>query len=316
MRVTIGLSLHRPEMVPWTAGSIAGHEAVFLEEPPDPAFQGMLAGTLPVDEYLRTIDTEYPAFSRHMCHLLQKLHAEGVTIFQVEPFLEILLGIHEFFAAGHRPTEIAPGSIQHLVYQAERAATAALLGYYQAAAAGTFEEAVRAVLHFARADAARFRLRDSLRAQELARLLEGRSSSYVEAGWIHVRLPAILRRLLPPSFEVRTIRLPCRALAANGKRGFPYSPGDRLTLRYIFRPDFRDPALESLLAARAMIHAKILLKEESPAEPAGLPHLHDEAFCTQLVERLSLADCRLLFPRLRGITTPDARRLVEAAAAA
>lgn len=315
MRVTIGLSLHRPEMVPWTAAAIAGHEAVFLEEPPDPAFRGMLEGALPVDEYLRTIDTEYPAFSRDMCRLLRKLHAEGTRIHQVEPFLEILLDIHEFFAAGHRPTEIAPGSIHHLVYQAERAATAALLDYYQAAAAGTFEEAVRAVLRFARADAARFRLRDTLRAQALAPLLARYASSYVEAGWIHARLPVVLRRHLPPTFEVRPIRLPCRALASTGMRRFTYSPGDRLTLRFIFRPRFRDPAWETLLAARAMIHAKILLKEESMADPSGLPHLRDEAFCTQRVERLSLEDCRFLVPRLRGLTTSEARRLVEEAAA-
>ncbi len=313
MRVTIGLSFHRPEMVPWTAAAIAGHEAVFLEEPPDPGFHGMLQGEVPVDDYLLTIDSEYPVFSRDMCLLLQKLHAEGTAIYQVEPFLEVLLAIHEFFAAGHRPADIAPDSIEHLVYRAERAATAALLAYYHAAAAETFEEAVHAALRFARADAARFRLRDTLRAQALAPLLVRHPCAYVEAGWIHARLPGAVRRHLPAGCEVRTVRLPLRALSAAGEHGFSYSPGDRLTLRYLFRSESRHSGLEPLLAARAMIHAKILLKEESPADPEGLPHLRDETFCTRLVERLSLEDCRRLFPRLRRLSSPEARLLVEKA---
>jgi len=314
VRVTVGLSLHRPEIIPWTARAVAGHEAVFLEEPPDPGFGDMLRGALAVDDYLATIDTEYPAFSRGMCRLLRGLHDAGTALHQVEPFLEILISIHEFFAAGHRPADIAADSIQHPVYLAERAATAALLAYYRATAVGTFEEAVRAVLRFARADAARFRLRDSLRAQALAPLVERYRSSYVEAGWIHARLPMELRRRLPGAFRVRTIFLPSRALTGSGEPGLRYSPGDRLTLLYLFRPGFRHPVKEPLLAARAMIHAKILLKEESPEDPDRLPHLRDEAYCTRLVERLSLDACRLLFPEIRRLPTAEARRRVEAAA--
>ena len=69
-------------------------------------FEPMLAGALAVDDYLRPLDVEYPAFSRDMCYLLRELQAEGKKIFQMEPFLEILLGIHEFFAEGHRPGEL------------------------------------------------------------------------------------------------------------------------------------------------------------------------------------------------------------------
>ncbi len=314
VRVTVGLSLHRPEMIPWTVRSIAGHEAVFLEEPPDPGFRDMLDGVLGVEDYLATIDTEYPAFGRGMCRLLRELHAAGTAIHQVEPFLEILLSIHEFFAAGHRPTEIAPDSIQHPVYLAERAATAALLAYYRAVASGTFEEAVLAVLRFARADAARLRLRDSLRAQALAPRIERYRSSYVEAGWIHARLAGELRRRLPAPFRVRTIGLPCRALAASGGPRLRYSPGDRLTLLYLFRPEVLRSRQEPLLAARAMIHAKILRKEESPEDPGRLPHLRDEAYCTRLVERLSFDACRVLFPEIRRLSTLEARRRVEEAA--
>jgi hypothetical protein len=44
----------------------------------------MLAGTLAVDDYLRPLDVEYPAFSRDMCHLLRELRAKGKKIFQVK----------------------------------------------------------------------------------------------------------------------------------------------------------------------------------------------------------------------------------------
>ena len=61
-KVTIGLSVHRPEMIPIVAELIRGHDAFFLEEPPLTGFQQMLEGTLSVDDYLMPIDVEYPDF--------------------------------------------------------------------------------------------------------------------------------------------------------------------------------------------------------------------------------------------------------------
>jgi hypothetical protein len=145
----------------------------------------MLQGALAVDDYLQELDLEYPAFSREMCYLLRRLRAEGKKIFQVEPFLEILLGIHEFFAKGHRPEELDPKSVQYPVYLAERNATGALLAYYQTVMTGSFEASIEAIKRFARLDAARFRLRDSLRAQALAPLVKKYPSVFVEAGVIH-----------------------------------------------------------------------------------------------------------------------------------
>jgi hypothetical protein len=187
-QVSVGLGLHRPEMLPLMAESMRRHDAVFLEEPPTPGFDQMLRGDLAVDDYLMPPDMEYPAFSRDMCFLLRELHAAGKPIYQIEPFIEILLSIHEFFAEGHAPNDLNKDSIQCHVYRAERAATGALLAYYQCAAAGSFDETLAAVIQFARADAARFRLRDSLRAQALAALIPSHRSSYVESGLIHYQL--------------------------------------------------------------------------------------------------------------------------------
>ena len=45
-----------------------------------------------------------------------------------------------------------------------------------------------------------------------------------------------------------------------------YGPGDILTLRYILRPGQPDP-MEELLAARALIYNKLILKEETASLP-------------------------------------------------
>lgn len=74
------------------------HRAIFLAEPPAVGFEEMLTGTRAVGNYPRPIDMEYPEPCRKMRYLLRKIKAEGKAIFQVEPYLEVLLGIHEFFS--------------------------------------------------------------------------------------------------------------------------------------------------------------------------------------------------------------------------
>jgi hypothetical protein len=125
-RITLGLSVHRPEMIPYMAGLMKQHEAVFLEEPPAEGFEEMLAGGLSVEDYPRPIDVEYPAFSRAMCDLLRELKTEGKQLLQVEPFLAALLDIHDFFADGGSPRELPRESLLYPVYLAERRATGAL----------------------------------------------------------------------------------------------------------------------------------------------------------------------------------------------
>jgi hypothetical protein len=100
-KVSVGLSLHRPEMIPLISEAMRRPEAIFLEEPPAPGFDQMIRGELSVDDYLLPIDVEYPAFSRDMCCLLRELHAEGKKIYQVEPFIEINSG--GFSAIAFRP---------------------------------------------------------------------------------------------------------------------------------------------------------------------------------------------------------------------
>ncbi len=309
-KITLGLSVHRPEMIPYMADWMRRHDAIFLEEPPAAGFAQMLTGELAVNDYLRELDVEYPAFSRNLCYLLQELKAEGMKIFQIEPFLEILLNIHEYFAEGHRPEELNKSSVQYPVYLAERNATGALLAYYQIVMSGSFKASIDAIKQFARLDAARFRLRDSLRAQALAPLIKEYPSTFIEAGVIHYPLWRLLRRRVPPYHRVQLIFIADAALHTLGKKGHLFGPGDLLTLMYIFHPTVAQPKREALLAARSLIYSKLVAKEESTEDLNSLPHLRDELACIQIARRLSTDDCRRLFPLVRGATSSGARQIV------
>lgn len=311
-QVSVGLSLHRPEMIPLISGAMRRAEAVFLEEPPTPGFDQMIRGELSIDDYLLPTDMEYPVFSQGMCRLLRELHAEGKKIHQVEPFIESLLHIHEFFADGRGPGDLDPNSIHFHVYRAERAATGALLAYYQTVAVGSFEKSVEAVIQFARMDAARFRLRDSLRVQALSALVLNHASTYIESGLIHYHLWRLLGDRLRSQARVRPVFLADAALKSLGEKGHLYGPGDQLTLLYIFHPAISQPGWEKLLAARSMIYSKILEKQESDDDGETFPHLRDELACIRTAQRLSLDDCRQLFPLIRRAGTLEARRLLTA----
>jgi hypothetical protein len=311
-QVSVGLSLHRPEMIPLISEAMRGHDAIFLEEPPAPGFDQMIRGELSIDDYLLPIDVEYPLFSRKMCGLLQDLYAEGKAILQVEPFVESLISIHEFFAEGHKPEDLDKNSVHLYVYRAERAATGALLAYYQTVGTGTFEKAIEAIIRFARADAARFRLRDSLRAQALVSLFQEYPSSYIESGLIHYQLWRLLRDRLPSHVRVQPLFLADAALKSMGAKGHLYGPGDQLTLLYIFHPTISQPEWERLFAARSMIYSKILEKQESDEEGGKFPHLRDELACIRAVRQLSIDGCRHLFPLIRRASSSEARQLVAA----
>lgn len=309
-QINLGLSVHRPEMIPLIGDWMQQHDAIFLEEPPESDFRPMLRGEVSIDDYLMPLDVEYPEFSRGMCRRLRRLHISGKKIYQTEPFLEVLLNIHEFFAAGHRPDDLPRNSLQWPVYQAERKATGALLAYYQAAVNGTFEQTMAAVLRFARADAARFRLRDSLRDQALASLVGRYPSAYIEAGVIHFQLWRLLRRNLPKTRCIRPVFLSDEVLKKMRESGHLYGPGDQLTLLYVFHPALAETRQLRLLAARAIIYAKIIKKQEIVSDGSDFPHIRDELRCIRTTAVLGFQDCRNLFPLVRRARTAEARQIV------
>ena len=76
--ITIGFSIHRPEVIGITADLMHRHDVICLEEPPANGLREMLQGDLSIDNYLWPAEVEYPEFSRRMCRLLRKY---GVFMF-------------------------------------------------------------------------------------------------------------------------------------------------------------------------------------------------------------------------------------------
>jgi len=309
-RVTVALSHHRPEVVRIAADLMADHEAVFLEEPPTLELNGMLRGEIPVGDYVATLDTEYPEFSFRMAEVLKRLFANGKKILAVEPYLAHLIDIHEFFAEGGGPTDLQPDTPRYRVYQAEHAATGALLAFYEAAVRGSFSRVVETVKKFARQDALRFVLRDRLRTAELSKMVIDHTASYIEAGQMHYALWLYLRAELGAGFDVRPKFLPDLVNIPAGVNRRLYGPGDILTLIYIFHPGIQD-IREDLLAARSLVYHKLEHKEEISDSHEDYPHAAHEMSILARVGQLSLSDCRRVYGLIREEKSPRALKIVD-----
>jgi hypothetical protein len=307
--ITIGFASHRLEVLPVVREAMCRHEAVVLEEPPEDNFQEVLEGTVAAGDYLADKDVAFPEFSRREVEMVKGLHARGKTILQVEPYQERLIQIHESLAAGQSRAEVESRPELTDVYAAESAASRLLLAFYTAAHTAPFPRVVATVIEFARTDARRFRLRDRLRAQALAPLGLKFSRLYVEAGYIHLFMFKTLATLLAGRVRVKPeFVFAARSLAALG-RPRPTGPGDLLTLHHIFRSPL-SPEKESLLAARSLIHIKLLNKTEMAPGADPTPHLTDEIRAFRLSSRLSFEDCAALYPRVRQAPTEEAVQAV------
>jgi|GEM_PF-155534 len=299
---TLGFSSHRVEVLPAALELMGRHQAVILEEAPEPDFPAMLAGETGIEEYLADKEVEFPRFTREELEGLRRLHRQGVEVLQVEPYLARLLGIHEALADGRPREEVEARPEFREVYAAETRATGALLRFYRLAHTAPFPAVVSAVQDFARADAARFRLRDVLRAEALAALGGRYSRLYVEAGYIHLYLVKALRRQSGPKAVRPVFLLAGRSRALCG-RPRPLGPGDVLTLRSIFGQEMA-PDTEALLAAQSLIHIQLLEKEELLPGREAAPHLVDEVRARRLSTALTYRDCEALYPRVRTSLPP------------
>lgn len=309
--ITIGFSTHRPETLPFAAEQMQGHEAILLEEPEIPAFGQMLNGELAIADYLQQTDFEYPEFSRRSCELFQTLYRNGKQLFQVDPFMTHLDAIHEFFAAGGKPHEIAADTTRGLVYQAERDYSAALLAYYEQCLTAPFDEVVGLVKRFANEDASRTRLRDRMRAQAIVALVSPFESVYVEAGLLHLSLVNRLLGALPSQHRVRPVYLMAPVVRQLSSRRQALGPGDKLTLLYTYRPDTTHPRVDRL-AAQSLIYIKLLIKEEMTDTKNPFPHTRNEVESSAMVQQLTYRDCETLYAQIKNRTRKEAMELVSA----
>jgi hypothetical protein len=304
--VRLGFTSYRPETLPLARNAMRGHEAVLLEEPHTPGFQEMLQGEMDIEKYLELNEYEFPEYASRSCHLARELHKEGTAVRQVDPFLDELLSIHEFFLSGAGPDQIPSDTVTRKVYDAEREWTRRLLAFYKASWSGDFEPIVASVKAFARADAQKGLLRDRMRAEKITEILANCNSVYVEAGYIHVPLlPELLRRV-PRGCRLTPVHLIEPVLLRLTGRRRLLGPGDILTLLYAFRPE-RDEPRRDLLAARSLVYNEIVGKEEIDSEQEKYPHTRDEIEAIQLASSLDYGHCRELFFRLRPLSTSEAK---------
>ncbi len=303
--ITVGFSSHRLEVLPAAREEMARHDAIALEEAPEVDFPALLAGDIAAADYLEDKDIEFHDFSLRQLELVRGLSREGKAIFQVEPYQERLIQIHELLSDGVPREKVENRPEFKEVYAAESWASRTLITFYGVAHAAPFPRVVAAVKDFARSDAARFRLRDNLRAQALAPLSGQFPRLYVEAGYIHLYLIKALAQQLPHGVTLKPTYLLASPSYVAINRPRPLGPGDLLTLQYIFSGKIT-PEKENLLAARSLIHIQLLEKGEMAPGADPAPHLTNEIRAYRLSGRLSYEDCAALYPQVRAAAPEEA----------
>lgn len=297
--VTLGFGPHRIEMLDLMEEKMREHKVVVLEEPPHPDFYGLLQGEVDMRHYLAKGSFQFPRFVRRACRRYQRLYQEKkIAFFQVDPYLSVVQNL----TTGKPPRT----ELEEQIWECEHRAVSALLAYYEAVATNDFDAMVKATQNFARTDAARIRLRDELRVEEILRvIIDTEGDVYIEAGYIHLCLYPLLRRKLPPDAKPRILFLAQKAIRQRTNLPWrqPLSPGDVLTLRYLNgRPETPGDAL---LAAQSLIYVSLVAKEEKlPTAADPFPHLSEELYLCRWVRKLSYEECAAFYRQVRQRKRP------------
>ncbi|MCS4542114.1 MAG: hypothetical protein HY929_07345 [Euryarchaeota archaeon] len=315
--ITVGFSPHWIEALEHMEKEMKKHDVIVLEEPQNLAFENMLKEKISTDEYLGylfndtyNLSPAFPRFAREMCEILRKLYKEGKIIDQEDPYYLVLEGIYrtidtrkENSSSGEIIQEILRDPQMKKVYLSESRAQGFLLNYYNKVLSGSFNDVVKNVKEFAKADAERIKLRLKMRAESISNKIKKgkyKGSIYVEAGGIHLPLLLYLRENLGDAFKIKPIFLleePTREMTA-GRFRHILPPGDVLTLRYMWGKINEER--DDLLAARSIIRIMLLerWKEKAPSQ-LKFPHLKEETKLIKSVGKLSLKDCENLFKQIR-----------------
>ncbi len=299
MKITIAFVSHRIEIIPVFSKLAEPCDLIILEEPFDEHFRRMLRGEISVEDYVSESFLEFPKFSVAFYQVLKKLYDSGKEIVQIEPYQECLLSIHERLIGGCSIDELLRDNTLKEVYYAEKEASKALIDYYKVSLSGDFEEVVYSIKSFAKADAKRFRLRDSMRALKIREFLENSNLKkvIVETGYMHLYLEKCLKEIFPEVVESISVLDILAELFCN--RRFQQAPGDVLTGSYIFEEEINEE-FENLLAARSLIYISLLGKEERvPTLENRAPHLKEETELANFVNTLSFSQCKELYQKIR-----------------
>ena len=281
-------------------------DTIILEEPQTTGFVEMLRGDVAVDAYLLQVDASFPVFSKNLCSELRKLFVQGKRIVQVEPYLDCLVQIHEFFADGKTPEYVLSLDGLRDVYLAEKEATGALITFYSLSVKEDFRAVIDSVKVFAQRDAHRIKLRDFMRARAIAELAATGGNLFVEAGYIHYGLYHFLTKQIGQQLRVQPVFLLQSVFDTLQAKRRNIGPGDVLTLLYVLHNSVPADRAD-LLAARSLIAAQLVTKEELQPDNS-FPHCEDDAMVNALVSSLDYERCRQLYQRIRGVPRSTALR--------
>ena len=307
--LTLCYSTHRPETLSLSARLMQDHELVILEEPRHDEFSGVLKGYISLHDHLLELDSGYPDFTLEQYTILRRLYKAGLDIRQTEPYLEHLLSLQYFLADDHNPDEIEENTVTHSVYTAEKNATGTLIDYYNAVRGDDFALVLESMNNFAKADAARFILRDTLRCEQLITHLD-KNKIFVEAGSIHIALYSLLRQKLPRNWNITIHSIDQEIIHLLNLKGSVFSPGDELTIDYMLNRRVSKKRWQEL-CSRALIYSKIIPKDEALSDERTFPHTRVEVNTINVVNRLSMTDCSEIFKRLKPLSTDDAALAVR-----
>lgn len=309
-KITICYSTHRLETLGLTARIMHENDVIILEEPAHVDFSHLLNGDIDIHEHMLELDVGYPEFTASQYRLLQQMSKAGKQIIQVEPYLDHLLDIQYFLAEGHSPDEIQPDSIAYSVYTAEKIATGLLISYYKEVRGENYSKILSTMNAFAQADAARFVLRDSLRAEGIRKILEQGKDIYIEAGSIHLLLYQLLAKDLSKEWNLHIHSVDRETIKILNNTGNLFNPGDILTLSYIWGQNISQAQWEQK-CAQSLIYSKIVKKEEKCGTDARFPHTRNELESIASVEQLSTETCILLFQEIRWLSSDEAAEFVR-----
>ena len=301
--ITIGYCSHRVETLNSMNQLMKEHDVIITEEAQNPCFIDMLNKKISIKEYIREEHLEFPEFSQRYYIILRSLHRNGKVILQIEPFIERLMQIYEMFSDGKKPKDIMKIPLLKSVYEVEKKTTAALLNFYESSLKDSFPQVIKKVIKFARADAERFRIRDSMRAEAVVQIITKKPTEnkkvYIEAGGIHIFLEKMLRQKMKKKCYIRSVNLMEPVIKKLTGQSSLLPPGDLLTINYILKKSKNEP-FEKLQAGRSLIYIKLLKKDEMlPTREIEAPHIEDEIKVIGLVSNLPLKQCEELYKKIR-----------------
>jgi hypothetical protein len=314
--ITIGFSSHRIETLNSVKRIMKQHDVIITEEAQNPCFIGMLNKKISIREYIVEEYLTFPKFSQRYYRILRSLNRGGKAILQIEPFIERLIKIYEMFSDGKRPEDIMKLPSLKTVYSIEKKTTAALLDFYESSLKDTFPCVVQSVMRFAQADAEKFRIRDSMRAEAIAKIITKditeNKKVYIEAGGIHIFFEKMLKQKMKNRCHIYAVNLQEPLIKKMTGQSSFLPPGDLLTIHYILKKR-KNKTFERLQAGRSLIYIKLLKKEEMlPTKEVKAPHIEDAIKANQLVSTLSLSQCEEIFRKIRFQKREEALQTIKA----